>query len=730
MKVLRGPLAAVLCFALVTACDGTPKSWVDGPPLAAAMEEIPMPDEERFGELWRQRVAELRGEIDASLEGARVDPARVGDAFGALGRHFMAHHQTESARVCFENARRADADNPSWPYFLGFLHQIQDQFEQAVAAYRTVLKIDPERQGARIRLAGSLLDSGAVEGVEELLIGPVEGGAELAQYHLARLRLEQGRESDAVDLLRQVVAAQPQAGAASYMLGQALRRQGETEEASRFLARTDGRLPSYPDPLLAELSELGVTPEFYRMRGEAALTEGRFQAATEMFEQAVDLGGDDAALRLGYGMALQGVGRLDAAQQQLKAALSAAGDAAGRAEIHHRLGKLLAERGDLTTAVQHQRRALEQAPDHLQAAVALADLSARSGRLPEAVEGYGRLLSGAASEGPMRAQLLVKRGTALLTLGRHAEGLNDLRQAWQSRPEDLDLGLRWIDALERTAARDEAAAAVALLSADSKASPELSWSRLGPITRLAHKQRRYGLLDAAEVSYRRGLDWLLAQDEERRASDLGSAALRDLRLNLADLLLDQDDPSAALQLYSDVLAMAPPAEPEAATSEESGDAQGWASARRAAQAGEVRSLIFMAEWRRAKDKARAYWQVSNSGQMMHWSARLMALEASADADPSDSEAALELARQVFSARRSPEHAATLGMALAASGRFDEASRWHRQLIDDLSDASRQAGSGVPASEARLRWLGQQLEAYRAGKLWRPSPAAEFFEPKG
>jgi Flp pilus assembly protein TadD len=97
-----------------------------------------------------------------------------------------------------------------------------------------------------------------------------------------------------------------------------------------------------------------------------------------------------------------------------------------------------------------------------------------------------------------------------------------------------------------------------------------------------------------------------------------------------------------------------------------------------------------------------------SRPLTHLLARLLA--AAPDAAVRDGARALELARAVFGAEQTLEHAETLAMALAENGRFEEAAEWQARVV---GEAERR---GMPAPAlARLR---ARLEGYRAGRPCR------------
>lgn len=170
----------------------------------------------------------------------------------------------------------------------------------------------------------------------------------------------------------------------------------------------------------------------------------------------------------------------------------------------------------------------------------------------------------------------------------------------------------------------------------------------------------------------------------------------DLRMNLADLLMLRGSFEEAQTLYASVRAVDPQ--------------------HREAEIGEIHCLISLGEWVTARAALEASLRTTQSGRMLHLLARVLAVAPTPTADPQQ---ALDLANQVFNARRTPDHAATLGLALAAAGQFKQAERWHEELLADTKPLGKSWGF----------WLRSQLEAFRAQKAWYPKESADFFSPE-
>ncbi len=653
--------------------------------VTSTLLNLPNRDLDQFDERWHARVRELEADIEKSMDAKPMDPKVVGHAFGALGQHYMAHHLVDMATVCFDYAQTIDPDEVRWPYLNGFLHQIQDQFDAAAEDFETALKIDPKNTGARLRLGAVWIELGRREEAEQHLRTMLAEHPDqtMARYELGRLRLDQGQLEEAVKLLSSVVAEQPDAGVAHYALGQALRRRGDLEAAKAALEKADEQPVVFADPLLGELAELGVTAEFYRMRAERALAEGRLKDAAGHFSKAIELGDEGFQMRMAYAFVLHQSGDRQGAIAQLEAAteLSESNiDGTQKAEAFHRLGLLFAEEGDLGRSEASQRRALEQDSSHVAATLALGDMAARKKRIDEAIELYDSVLERPEHKDHRRA--LIKRGTAHLNTEKKDAGLGDLRRALELQPEDFEHQLRWIEALEHADKEEQARQAAIDAGRQLLATPpEASRVRTVLLTRLAHKLRRYGQLEAAERGYRLALEPV--------------PETADLRMNLADLLVARQVFDEARSLYQAVIAADP----------ENSDAQ----------FGEIRCLMASGEWLAAKASLEGQIRITQSGRLLHLLARLLAVAPAPVAEP---ERALQLANEVFNARRTPDHAATLGLALAAAGQVEQAAEWHAGLLADT------ASLGEPWTD----WLQGQLAAFRRGEVWHPKVPAEIFAP--
>lgn len=477
----RGPswtaiLTAVLVAALASGCgdDGAtatdPEVAVErtAAPDQLGLEPLPTPDLDDVDPRVKGRAAELEGEVRRLLSEGRVDRRALGEAFGELGQFYMAYHLVDAASSCLANAAVADPDALRWSYLAGFLHQIQGRMEPAGAAYAAVLEQNPQHLEARLRLAEVHLELGRPDAAGPLLDAILGESPDhpVAQYHLGRVALAQDDAERAAGLLESVVAAQPQAGAARYALAQAYRKLGRLDDARGQLEGADERPPSFDDPWLQNLSTLGVTGEFYRLRAERALAAGAFGVAASNYERLLATGDGGYRDRKRFATVLYRLGESERALAELQAALTE-GDAddAPEEDLQH-TRSLLARagsapgpegavdgatvgappaavvnlvqnangarrRGDAATAENLYRQALAQAPGQAEVRLNLADLLLERGRYGEAAAQYAQISAAQADN----FEAWHGEATSLLLQGRHADARRRLETAIAALPE-------------------------------------------------------------------------------------------------------------------------------------------------------------------------------------------------------------------------------------------------------------------------------------------------------
>jgi tetratricopeptide (TPR) repeat protein len=163
----------------------------------------------------------------------------------AMARGYMRWFRWAEADVCLKKWLEHEPENPQAFLLRGFLESERDNIQEAMAAYRTALQLDPELHEARIRLAESLLELIQAEEARphlEFLRRRQPENPKVA-VNLARCydQLDQKQEAD--EILDGVLARQPHYAPALLLRGQNALSEGRTADAEKWLREACNREP-------------------------------------------------------------------------------------------------------------------------------------------------------------------------------------------------------------------------------------------------------------------------------------------------------------------------------------------------------------------------------------------------------------------------------------------------------------------------------------------------------
>lgn len=674
---LRATVVLVL-LALFLGCASEEAERAAAPPLG----EIPEPDLGAAAAEVRAQIESQKARLDEVLAEASSSPAERAQAFGDLALRYLIYDFLEAAEAAFANARALAPGDFRWVYLAGYLELIQGRLDPAVELLEEALALAPDFLPAVLRLARARLERGETAAARQLF----ERGLELdpsvaAAYEgLGKIASAEGDARTAVEHFEKALASDPAATSLHYALGQAYRNLGDLERARHHLERRGEVAVRVPDPLLNPLADLGAGVQFYLVRGSEALEDDDFETAAAAFARAVEEDPEGFQAYRGLSYAVEKLGDLKGAIRHLETALEKAttGDAENdrreRAEILHVLGGLTALAGDDAAAAEHFARALELAPDKPATRLKLANALARTGRFAEALEQYDRLL---ASHPELAGDLYSRRATTLVNLGRRAEAVADFRRAVEAAPDDAQLRLRFAEALEflgETEAAGEQWAAAARLTGDDAERARL----------LAEDGRRL----ATQGRY----DEAIAQLTESLRLVPGAAPVRS---ELASVLGHLGRFDAAVAEFRKVIE----AEPRHA----------------AARRGEIVALLLSGRYGEARVRLQeALREFPQDAQLAHVQARM--LSSVPDPRVRDGRLALEIAQRLAAVRQDLRVRETLAMALAESGRFDEALEVQRGVV---GEAEARGDAGL------VRDVRGKLEAFARGEAWTAASADEI-----
>lgn len=649
-----------------------------------ALLPVPAPDLSEADPAIREQLADQREALDRALDTSRdgdepgepspdapggdADPAGpdgLPDLFGRLGQLYFLYGYDDAARAAFENARRLAPDDLRWPYYLGVLHERRGELETAARELESVLDRRPGDVPTLLHLGSVALEANRLDEAQQHYRTALGGGAGApAHYGLGRIALERGEPARAVELLERVLEEHPDSGAVHYQLGLAYRQLGDLDRAREHLARRGGEPPVFRDPLIDGLSLLTTGAAVHMDRGNRAMARDRPEEAIPHYRQAVEAAPGDRRAREALASALARSGHSEEAAE-LYRELARGEDTS--AVAHYNLGRLLADRGELEEAVAELRRAVELAPDFGNAHYNLATALEQAGRTEEALEAATRAV--AAQPEDRGGRLLLAR---LLSRAGHAERAEEeLHRLLAADPEDGEALLALGGVLESRDRRTEALEA---------------YRRAAALDERPRIQARAHVLTADLLAGGGpGSDGAgTALEHLARAAEL-APELPEVHLARASALGQAGRYVEAAEAYHRVVELAP------------GDAS--------AHFGRATALLLAGREgeasRRLEESTRA---LPEDLALRHALARLLAT--AADPAVRDGERALELAAGVFRTYASVEHGATVAMALAELGRFDEATAWQQRVID----RARQMDRAEVLPELR-----EHLEGYRDGE---------------
>jgi len=237
------------------------------------------------------------------------------------------------------------------------------------------------------------------------------------------------------------------APSASPQAGPAIDSNADVEDARRLVA--EGKLAEAIPLLQKAVGENPGNAEFQHLLGRALWTTGNREGAVQSYSQAAHL--DPTAYRAEYAQALETVGRVQDAINELETALVAQ---PGTAIVEETLSRLYYNRGDFAKALPLLESVAARTRDPV-VLQQLAYTAEKAGDRERAISTYRQVLNAEPRADVARGLL----AESLLAAGRSNEALSVLQEGLQRAPDAplLQRGLGSL--LERSGRAAEAAAA-------------------------------------------------------------------------------------------------------------------------------------------------------------------------------------------------------------------------------------------------------------------------------
>jgi tetratricopeptide (TPR) repeat protein len=445
----RRLVLAVATLAIAVACGAGNWSGSGAPTREAGIP--PLPDLSAMAPSVQQQIREQYDVLQTRQATALSEADRARD-FGTVGVLLMAAESVASAEPFLNRAFALEPSNPRWPYFLGHLHRMKGDTDEAARYFEQTIALQPDDVPSLIWLANLRLEQGQGPSANTLYERALvrQPGLFAALFGLGRAALIAGNYKEAVSRLEAASAAAPGATAVNYPLAMAYRQVGRVEEAEARLRARGDLQPPVPDPLLRELADILQSPAVYEARGDRAFARGDLPLAIDSFKQAMALAPGRRALN-----------------QKLATALAVSGDVAGAvtiyeqllaenpnfAEAHYSLGVIELGSGRVDRAIDRFARAVKADPTYLEAHVQLANTLRKARAFDRALSAY----RGALLVDPRRVDARAGYAVTLAAAGRYGEAREWLAQARQlqpNQPEFAELLVRILAAAPDDRVRD------------------------------------------------------------------------------------------------------------------------------------------------------------------------------------------------------------------------------------------------------------------------------------
>jgi tetratricopeptide (TPR) repeat protein len=333
--------------------------------------------------------APVRKQILAARAVAQASPQDA-PASARLGKILHTYKLMPPAITCYRRARLLDPGDREVVYYLGIARLQSGDDVAALADLRETLRLMPDYQPARLRLAELLLKSGDIDEAIRLFetILRAEPDTAWALHGLGQAYASRGDAEAAIRYYEQAVAQYERFGPAHYALGLLYRDRGDAGPARQHLERYrlhPKETPPYNDPLLEALLELDISPSTQIRRAQLLLHNGQTDEAEKLLRQAVEadpqsVPGHSELVRLYHQTS-----DFDKARQHYEAAV-ALYPGAVLAGLEY--GNFLAERGRFDEAAATFARVLEYHPGDADAHGLLGQAYEELGRTEEASHHY------------------------------------------------------------------------------------------------------------------------------------------------------------------------------------------------------------------------------------------------------------------------------------------------------------------------------------------------------
>jgi len=340
-------------------------------------------DEPKNAKAWLAKAEFLRFGLGRDVESVAayeqalaLDPKSVGANVG-LSTFRLTKGELDAARKQVELMRKALPNHPQTRFVAALVALEAGDLKQANEESQAMLKLGPE-DARFLHLAGAIAaQSGALLVAEKYLSQSLNQSADnpSARLLLAHTLLKAGEAGKALSALQPLMEQQGRSHAAMALAGQAYLMQGETGKAVEAFRKAVDL-----DPKDVRSKTALAVVDLEKGRIDEGLGALKGLAATDATGYTADLALISALLSRGDAAgALQAIAQLQQKQPKL-------------ADAPYLRGSIQMRAKQLPEARASFEQALQLAPSHFQAAVALALLDVDAGRIADAIKRFDAMV--------------------------------------------------------------------------------------------------------------------------------------------------------------------------------------------------------------------------------------------------------------------------------------------------------------------------------------------------
>ena len=421
---------AVLLVAGSIACGGTNQAPTTS--SRPSLRPVALPDIASASPEVQSRLRERYESLTKTINDTGASSSALADAFGEMGKLFLAAEYFDAAEACFVNAGTLAPSDMRWPYYLAHAYRRSNRNDQAAASFTRALALQPQHVPSLVWLAEIRLTSNQPEEAERLLEAArnLEPQSGAVLYGLGRAALARQDYANAVKHLESALMLAPEATRIHYPLALAYRGMGNRQQAEAHL-RKRGEVDLPPaDPLMGEVANLLQNAAAYETRGAQALDARDWPGAIAQLTKAIEIAPRNAYTRLNLGTAYFMQRDADRALEQYREAVRLL---PSLARAHFGIGVLMETRGQDPAAIEEFTAAVTNDPEYIEAQFSLANALRRSGRVEASLPHYAEVLR----INPAVSQASFGYAMGLVKLGRYQEARDRLERDVKAFPEQL-----------------------------------------------------------------------------------------------------------------------------------------------------------------------------------------------------------------------------------------------------------------------------------------------------